>query len=200
MDGIGWAASAMAAATSRLDIAAGNLANAGSDGFRRHIAVGKLGPAGASVAALRSNEQGPLRRTGRPLDLALAGPGTLSVRTEQGAVAHTRGGSFERDAAGVVRDGLGRALLGERGPLRVPAGASIEPDGSVMRGGKRLDRLPVPRGTTVQSGFLESSNVNAISEMIAVLGAQRSFESAQKVVSAIDATRQKAGNELARLK
>ncbi|HYL26297.1 MAG TPA: flagellar basal body rod C-terminal domain-containing protein [Candidatus Nitrosotalea sp.] len=42
------------------------------------------------------------------------------------------------------------------------------------------------------------NNVNAIAEMIDVLAAQRSFESAQKAVTAIDRTREKAA-EAARI-
>lgn len=42
------------------------------------------------------------------------------------------------------------------------------------------------------SGPDPSSGVDAIAEMINVLAAERSFESAQKTVSAIDSTRQKS--------
>jgi flagellar basal body rod protein FlgG len=39
MHGIAWAANAMSAAQARLEIAAENLANGSSDGFRRSIAL-----------------------------------------------------------------------------------------------------------------------------------------------------------------
>jgi len=44
----------------------------------------------------------------------------------------------------------------------------------------------------VHSGTLATNGVNAIAEMIDVLAAERSFESAQKVVSTIDKSREKA--------
>lgn len=50
------------------------------------------------------------------------------------------------------------------------------------------------------SGHVETSNVDAIGEMLDVLSPQRSFEGAEKAVSAIDQARQKAANEVARLK
>jgi flagellar basal-body rod protein FlgF len=200
MDGISWAASAMVAARTRLDIAADNLANASSNGFRRHTAIGFLTPTGAHIARLESPEQGALRQTGRAFDLALVGRGAFSVRDAAGDVTQTRNGAFTRDRSGNLRDDAGRALVGMHGALRVAAGATIESDGAVRRNGAVLDRVPLPLGTNVRTGFIESANVNAISEMVDVLTAQRSFESAQKVVAAIDATRQKASDDLARLK
>jgi flagellar basal-body rod protein FlgG len=52
----------------------------------------------------------------------------------------------------------------------------------------------------VQTGALEASNVNAIGETLEILNAQRAFETAQKVLVAIDDTRQKAVNDVVRLK
>ncbi len=200
MDGIAWAASALSAARSRLDIAADNLANASSAGFQRHAARGVLTASGAVVEAAWTWSQGALRRTGQPLDLALVGRGAFAVRDASGRIEAVRTGSFERSAAGILCDRGGRELVGQAGALRFPDGAEIRADGAVLSGGSVIGKIALPPGTSVRSGFLETSNVNAISEMIDVLAAQRSFESAQKVVTAIDSTQQKASNELARLK
>jgi flagellar basal body rod protein FlgG len=43
---------------------------------------------------------------------------------------------------------------------------------------------------------LEASNVDAIGEMIDVLAAQRSFETAQKVLTAIDKARERASTQV----
>ena len=69
-----------------------------------------------------------------------------------------------------------------------------------MLGGKPIDRILTVGYATVRSGFIETANVNAIDEMVNVLTSQRSFESAEKVVSAIDGVRQKNANEVARIK
>lgn len=200
MDGIGWAASAMIAARSRLEIATGNLANTSTDGFRKHVAYGVLTQSGARIAAQVSSEQGALRRTGRPFDLALAGPGAFTVVDGRGISTKTRDGSFSRDRYGALCDDAGRRLAGTHGIIRMPEGAAISSDGAIRKDGVIFDRLPLQPGTSVQPGFLESSNVNSIAEMVDLLGAQRSFESAQKVMSAIDAVDQKTSNEIARLK
>ena len=70
----------------------------------------------------------------------------------------------------------------------------------VRNGAQIAGRLPLPAGTTVRSGALESSSVDAIGETLAVLTAQRAFETAQKTLVAIDQTREKAVNDVARLK
>ena len=191
MDGIGWAASAMAAARTRLDIAAQNLANGSSDGFRKRDARGFLTATGVRVAAVRSQEQGALRRTGRAFDLAIVGRGAFRLRSPDGRVMLTRDGAFTRDRFGRLIDDEGRILIGRRDAVVVPQDADAE---------SMAKQLSLPRGSSLRSGFLESSNVDAIGEMIDVLAAQRSFETAQKVLSAIDQTRERASTQVAQLK
>ena len=172
MDGIAWAASAMIAARTRLDIATGNLANVSSDGFHAAIARGRLTARGVEIARGDTSDHGAYRRTGRPDDLAIVGDGAFRVQSPDGTIVQTRNGAFERDRFGVLRDAAGRKLVG-----------------TVLRA-----------GAAVRSGFLETSNVNAIGEMVSVLTAQRSFESAEKVVTAIDGVRQKSSDDVARVK
>jgi flagellar basal body rod protein FlgG len=200
MDGIGWAASAMNASRTRLDVAAENLANGSTDGFRKTEARGFLSAQGVVMRRTRSAAQGPLRPTGRRFDLAIAGSGSFRVRDAGGHVVATRGGAFIRDRFERLVDDKGRVLLGTRGPVCVPDGASIEPDGTISRNGAVLNRIALPNGSSVRTGFLEGSNVDAIGELVDVLTAQRSFEAAQKVLSAIDETRERANAQVAQLK
>jgi len=172
MDGIDWASSAMIAARTRLDIATGNLANVSTDGFHAALARGALTAHGIEMTRLTSSGHGAYRHTGRPDDLAIVGEGAFRVRNADGSIGLTRDGAFERDRFGTLRDARGRALVG----------TTLGP------------------GASVRSGFLETSNVNAIGEMVDVLTSQRSFESAEKVVAAIDAARQKSSNDVARIK
>jgi flagellar basal body rod protein FlgG len=148
----------------------------------------------------RSIAQGPLRRTGREFDLAIIGSGSFRVRDARGSISATRNGAFTRDRFERLVDDAGRVLLGTRGPLCVPGGASIEPNGTVSRNGIVLNRIALPNGSAVRTGFLESSNVDAIGEMVDVLAAQRSFETAEKVLSEIDQTRERASTQVAELK
>lgn len=52
--------------------------------------------------------------------------------------------------------------------------------------------------TTVNQGFLEGSNVNAIQEMSELIKAHRHFESIQKAISAYDSISGKAANDIAK--
>jgi flagellar basal body rod protein FlgG len=171
MDGITWAGSAMEAAQSRLDIATANLANVSTGGFEPLVARGALTPQGVRILAQRGAHHGALRYTGRELDRAIAGDGAFVVRDSSGRTYRTRDGAFVRNAGGTLSDRLGRTLV----------------------------RTDLARGSTVRPGFLETSGADAIAEMVDVICAQRSFESAQKVVSAIDGVRQKSA-DAARLK
>ena len=203
MDGIAWAGSAMIAARTRLEIATQNLANVSTDGFERIGARGFLTAGGVAVARRPIPIHGGLRRTGRDFDLAIVGAGAFHVRDAAGKTVATRAGSFTLERDGTLQDPSGRELLAAGGgALRVPAGARIDERGAVVAGDSAvaLDRLALPAGSSVRAGFLESAGVDAIHEMVDVLCAERSFESAQKVVSAIDGTRQKAAADVARFK
>lgn len=183
MDGIEWAASAMVAARTRLEIATENLANVSTDGFRRIDARGFLTALGVTIVRQRSGEGGALRHTGRDFDLAILGGGAFRVRDSAGRVSETRGGAFIHEADGTLHDGRGRVVLGLHGPLRVPSGGIVD-----------ARALGLPSTSRVQSGFLEGPAVDAISQMIDVLSAERSFESAEKAVAAIDDTRRKSAD------
>ncbi len=130
----------------------------------------------------RRPSPGALRKTGRDYDLAIAGAGNFSVRDASGRTLQTRAGSFERTIDGTLVDGRGRTLIGKTGPLRVPERATIDETGTRPRrwrdDGQSLD---LPHESSLQCGFVETSSVDAVAEMVGIVDASRSFESAQKV-------------------
>jgi flagellar basal body rod protein FlgG len=161
----------MVAARTRLEIAANNLANLSSDGFKAEIARGRLSQNGVEVDPVQNDSRGALVHTGRDTDRAIVGEGTFLLKASDGRVVETRNGAFTRDASGRLRDDDGRVLVGTH----------------------------LAPGSSVRTGFLESSNVDAIGEMVRMLAASRSFESAEKCVSAIDQTREKAATDVAKV-
>ena len=200
MDGIELMATAMHAAKSRLDVSASNLANVSSDGFHKRVAHATLTRAGLLPSSSIDATQGALKRTGRNLDVASAGPGGFRVRDAAGRVSEMRSGSFTRNALGELADDRGRIMLGAHGPIVASADATIDARGIVRDGGAEIDRVQLLAGTSLESGFLEASNVDAVGEMVDVLAAQRAFETAQKTLSAIDEERQKDVNDVVRVK
>ena len=188
-------ASAMHAARSQLETATQNLANVSSDGYRRATSHLALTSGGLVAHAERTPEQGAIRTTGRSLDLAIIGSGNFHVGTHV-----TRNGAFVTDRDGYLSDDRGRHVIGTHGPISVDARTTIGGDGVVRSGTRVVNQIALPFGSKIQSGALETSNVNAIGETLEILNAQRAFETAQKVLVAIDETRQKAVNDVVRLK
>ncbi len=120
----------------RQDSLANNLANASTTGFRAEMQAFRAVPVrgdGAStrVYALESSighddRAGPVSSTGRPLDVAVQGKSWLAVQSLDGTEAYTRAGSLQVDAQGqlVTPDGL--PVLGDGGPITIPANAAVE--------------------------------------------------------------------------
>jgi flagellar basal-body rod protein FlgF len=86
---------------------------------------------------------GPIQTTGNPLDIAVNGPGWISVEAA-GGEAYTRNGGLEISPEGVLQTKTGRAILSDGGPINVPPNhsISIERDGTVAA---------TPNGSAVKS-------------------------------------------------
>ena len=149
----GWLARSQA-----LDLAASNLANAGTAGYRAqrdyfrsailgpdalrsqlNTTVNAFGVLGGSRLDLT---QGALTPTGNPLDVAIEGDGFFAIRTQQG-IRYTRAGQFMRAQDGTLTTQAGEAVLDAREqPVRVPAGPLvIGADGAVSVNGAIAGRL-----------------------------------------------------------
>lgn len=127
----------------RQDVLANNLANASTTGFRAELQAFRAVPVrgdGAStrVYALESTigndtRAGPLQQTGRGLDVAAQGNAWFAVQALDGTEAYTRNGSFQVDAQGQLVTTTGLPVLGDGGPITLPAGAAVEvaADGSI---------------------------------------------------------------------
>ena len=80
-----------------------------------------------------SNAPGTVQTTGRPLDVAVKGNSWLAVQALDGTEAYTRAGALEVNAEGLLTDVQGRPVVGDGGPLTIPANAEVEvaSDGTV---------------------------------------------------------------------
>ncbi|NDD74693.1 MAG: flagellar hook-basal body complex protein [Gammaproteobacteria bacterium] len=178
-----------------------NLANASTVGFRAELpeAATTVGAdhdarAYAGIATTRfSDAQGAIMSTGRPLDVAIRGAGWLAVEASDGSEAYTRAGDLRVDAAGVLRNAAGHAVRSENGAITVPSQETpaatiariklVRPDAaSLERRADGLFRLkdgsvaPADRSVTLESGMLESSNVNLAAQLVQMIEISRRFE------------------------
>ena len=142
MDSTTHVAVSLATSMSRaMDVAANNIANAGSTGFKaERIALAMSSAGGESAYVLDAGSyldarQGAMTTTGNPLDLALTGPGWLAFETADGRTGYGRDGNLGLDADGNVVNASGARLLDPDGaPIVLPpdAGAiEIAPDGTI---------------------------------------------------------------------
>jgi len=135
------ALSGYAAHATMVDVAAGNLANLNTTGYKNnrvHLASlggGASAPGetgrGVQVEAIERNSRpGPLVSTGVPTDLAIPGAGFFRVRQNKGVV-YTRDGAFHLDQDRYVVDAAGNRLEPE---IQLPPEASsfqVAPSGQV---------------------------------------------------------------------
>jgi flagellar basal-body rod protein FlgF len=179
----------------------------------------------ASAPVLR-NVPGRLSSTGEPLDLGLAGSGFFVLQSPTGELL-TRRGDFGVSPQGLLAAGTGELLLGAGGTIHVgTATPSIDSVGNVRIGEDIIDQLRIVHvaegaplhyagngmyvspevglleadgSTLVHRGFLETSNVEPVGEMVQMMETLRHFEAAQRLVRGYDELMGKAISELGKV-
>jgi flagellar basal-body rod protein FlgF len=159
-----------------LDVAANNLANVGTTGYKAQedfyrtysatLGDASLGPLNLAVnnygvlGGVSTNLQaGALQMTGNPLDLALQGPGFLVAKTPAGD-RYTRNGSLRVNAMGILTTQSGDPVMGlipkpkgkpGEGPIHIPQGTiGVGPTGIISANGVVAGQLKIvdfPKGT-----------------------------------------------------
>jgi flagellar basal-body rod protein FlgG len=170
------------------------------------------GSGAASAVVGRSQQQGAIQPTGRPLDVAISGPGYIQVRRNDGSIGLTRDGALELDSKDELTTADGNLLSP---PVKLPKGTdpttvTIDANGDVSTGNRKVGKItlvtvPAPdqlqpdggsmysltagsgatkpaTGTTVQQGSLEGSNVNISVAMSDMISAERSYQLSSKAI------------------
>ncbi|SDF09255.1 flagellar hook-basal body complex protein [Sulfitobacter delicatus] len=160
-----------------------------------------------------SFDQGALTQTGGSFDFAIEGDGYFLVETPAGERL-TRAGAFSPSAVGdlVTYDGF-RVLDTGGAPVFVPPGAavSVGSDGTVSADGAPLGQIGIVRPldplnmvredgvmfradaghepsdtARLMQGFVENSNVSAISQLSRMVEVQRAYELGQSFLTSED--------------
>jgi len=224
------AAGSLKARSFQLDVVANNLANAATVGYKpdrpffavfnktagsgRQLPLSPYVNDGVVFAETGViTEQGSLRATGRPLDVAIEGNAFLTVQTPVGNQV-TRDGRLQMGQGGQLEAMDGSPVLGKNGqPIKVDStqgNVTITADGTVQQNEQVLGQLDLrayakpgalkrtgslrfdPTGSaeapvkgTVTQGYVESSAVDASSTMVEMVRLNRLFEASLKVASAL---------------
>ncbi|MDR1490635.1 MAG: flagellar basal-body rod protein FlgF [Desulfovibrio sp.] len=162
-------------------------------------------------------EQGALKVSDAPFDLAIAGDGFFKVRTPQGDF-YTRNGHFLVTQEGTLVNEQGFPVLGDGGEITVPPGVrnfTVAESGGIYADGELIGQIglvdverhldmeklggnmyrvrpgmevaEVEAGGYVLQGFLEASNVSPVYEMVNMIEAQRQYEAYAKVMQTTEA-------------
>ncbi len=143
------AASGMALEQAKLDLIAGNLANADAVGFKGStMDFAELTDGGQTVGATARGShivfaQGKLMKSGGAFDIAIDGEGFFAVRARNGLTAFTRDGRFSRATDGTLRTADGNALPGVK-LAPDAANVTVDKSGAVF--------ADIKAGTHVQVG------------------------------------------------
>lgn len=120
----------------RQAVLANNLANASTNGFRADLVAQRAVPTqggapGARIFSLETTTgsdltPGPMLATGRALDVAVQGSGWIAVQGFDGNEAYTRAGNLQVTVDGTLTLPNGLPVLGDGGPITVPADAKLQ--------------------------------------------------------------------------
>ena len=123
-----------------------NLANVSTVGFKQTFEIASKGVQvegeglntrtifEVETVSLINLSPGVPNNTGRAMDVALQDSTVLGVQANNGEIGYTRRGDLNISPSGLIENSAGHLILGEAGPINVPAGqmVSISPDGTVF--------------------------------------------------------------------
>jgi flagellar basal-body rod protein FlgF len=145
-------------------IAAHNLANAGTAGYKAETSAFRVAPVSGPGQPTRAYSldtstgadlaPGVLQPTGRDLDVAIEGEGFFAVQGRDGSEAYTRGGSFSITSDGELTTREGLTVLGDGGPITVPSDSQV----SIGRDGTITATTPGQTGSPTVVGKLKLVN------------------------------------------
>jgi len=130
-----------------MDVVANNIANMNTTGYKADSSLfeeylnsaARADQTGSRISFVRDRgvwhdmSQGPLERTGNPLDVAIDGPGFLVVQTPAGE-RYTRNGAMQISPTGQLVTAEGYPVIGDGGPVTLQQGdrqVSISRDGTI---------------------------------------------------------------------
>jgi flagellar basal-body rod protein FlgF len=113
----------------RLEVISNNIANTNTAGFKKDTVLFRDFMVETSSPRM---QQGSMRTTDNPLNIALMGDGFLKVQTDQG-VMYSRNGDLRLSSDGTVTTQEGWPVLSKNGPIRLTSSkVRISEDGQIF--------------------------------------------------------------------
>lgn len=243
INGIYLTTSGMDVHQKRMEVLSGNLANINSVGYKkrnitfipfRDIEMANLkdnailGRNAANLVITETTvnlENGSLKYTENPLDLALNSRNFFVVEDHNGNQLLTKNGSFKLDSQNYLVNQDDFKVLAENGYISINDTSIFEVDSeaNIIIDGVKTDKIKVASvdsyedlvitnspyflladGTesaddarvNLKQGFLETSNVNGVEEMVNMIAIMRAYEASQKALHMQDETLSKAVNQV----
>ncbi|MFK7838828.1 MAG: flagellar basal-body rod protein FlgF [Bdellovibrionales bacterium] len=206
-----------------MDIIANNVANMNTTGFRGqntlfHEFLSE--PRGHDDPLSFVNDEGhyqitspgSVRQTDSQLDIAIVGPGFISVQSPAGEVQYTRDGNFSRAADGTLITQAGFPVVTTGGgTITIPDDTmeiAIDDRGNISNQDGQLGQIGIfefenvqqleqqgnnlyqivggnaepAQESRVRQGYLEGSNVQPVIEMTRMIDTLRDYQSVQRVI------------------
>lgn len=209
----------------KLEVVSNHIANADTSGFKRDVVSFDK----EFKARMNTDlSQGPLKKTGNQLDVALNDEGFFKVDTQAG-IRYTRNGNFTRDSNGILVNRQGDPVLGQGGAMVLEDGnVNIDERGRIFVDGDYAGALDVvtfedltrirkegannfvyegntqdeiaPAQVNVEQGALEGSGVKVVEEMVRMIDHHRMYETFSKSITTFDEVDGKAINDVGKLR
>ena len=192
-----------------------NQSDTGREGQERRMA--------ALSAEKTDFSEGEVYKTSDQLDLCIEGQGFIALDGNR----YTRRGDLKLTDDGFLTTANGIKVLGKKGkPIKLPkvhGSIRIDPEGDIYVNGNRVNSIELvdfPAGAgfvrmgsgifyyngavvkskaDVKQGYLESSNVDVIKEMVRLVDDLREYETYQKTIQTFDQATDKVVNNMASL-
>lgn len=227
----------------RMQSVSQNLANVTTPGYRRSVTSGadfakvlanlQANPTSTTSVSnaqinsqlrrVEDGQQGLLKQTNNPFDLALDEDSYLELASPMG-VLYSKGGHFKIDSGGRLVNAQGFGLQASNGDVVLTGNEfKVDIEGTVWEGERQIGKLNIvrfeipehlasigngvyaagpnmvstanPKGRILQ-GFLEMSNVNQADEMVRMIEVTRHFETIQRVIKTYDGMMDSAINSI----
>ncbi len=173
--------------------------------------------------------QGNLESTGRPVDMAINGPGFFLVESENYGPVLTRNGQFEIDSDGdLYLPGVGKVLNDGEDSINLEDGNfTVSPSGVISIDGEEADALYIavpdedtvlksvssgvflaedesydqaePENYYVLQGTIEKSNISIAEEMSKLIAGQNHYQSCTQIIKMYDTINELTVTQIGRI-